>query len=106
MTELSFVVILLISGACVGFASGLLGVGGAFILTPIQFEIYLRMGLPEDIALLTAFGTSLLVVLPTAISGIWWHRYNKTVNWKAALIIGITSMIFSLLGASIANLIP
>ena len=104
--ELPFIFILLATGAVTGFAGGLLGVGGAFIMTPVQFMVYTRMGLPEDMAILTSFGTSLLVVLPTAISGAWRHNRNKMVYWKAAVVIGISSMVFALGGATLANCLP
>ena len=35
--------------------------------------IYVNMGVPADLAIKLAFGTDLLVVLPTAISGTWRH---------------------------------
>jgi uncharacterized membrane protein YfcA len=104
--ELPYIFILLTTGAAVGFLSSLLGVGGAFILTPVQFAIYLHLGLSEDIAILTSFGTSLMVALPTAISGTWQHHRNKTVYWKPAIVIGITSMAFSAGGATLAQHLP
>ena len=67
--EFSHIIILLVTGIVVGFAGGLLGLGGAFIMTPVQYIVFSDMGLPADIAVKLAFGTSLLVVLPTAASG-------------------------------------
>ena len=66
---MAHVIILLATGIGVGFASGLLGVGGAFIMTPVQYMIYTDMGFPTDIAIKLAFGTSLLVILPISLSG-------------------------------------
>jgi len=56
-------VALLATGAGAGFVSGFLGLGGAFITTPVQYMIYTAMGLSVDTAVRLAFGTSLLVVL-------------------------------------------
>ena len=63
------VIILVATGVGVGFAGGLLGVGGCFIMTPVQYAIFISVGVPEDTAIKLAFGTGLLVVVPTAISG-------------------------------------
>ncbi len=100
------IIILLVTGAVAGFAGGLLGLGGAFIMTPVQFMVYTAMGLPEDLAIKTAFGTSLLVVLPTAISGAWRHHRNKAVWWRAGIVMGLCSMVSALGGATLATHIP
>ena len=100
------IVILLVTGTVAGFAGGLLGLGGAFIMTPVQFIVYSAMGLPDDLAIKTAFATSLLVVLPTAVSGAWRHHRNKAVWWRAGVIMGISSMLFALGGATLATHLP
>ncbi len=101
--ELSHIITLLATGIVIGFASGLLGIGGAFIMTPIQFMVYTDMGLSADLAIKTAFGTSLLVVLPTAVSGAWRHHREKSVLWKAALVMGCVGMVFAFGGATLAT---
>ena len=45
---LAHIIILLATGIGVGFAGGLLGLGGAFIMTPVQYIIFTDMGLPVD----------------------------------------------------------
>jgi len=100
------IIILLATGIGVGFASGLLGVGGAFIMTPVQYMIYTDMGLPTDMAIKLAFGTSLLVILPTALSGAWRHSRLGVVYWKAAIIMGSCSLIAAFGGAALATHLP
>ncbi len=97
------IIMLLITGAGAGFAGGMLGLGGAFIMTPVQIIVYSAMGLPEDLAVKTAFGTSMLVILPTAISGSWRHHRNKAVMWKAGVIMGACSLVAALLGSTLAT---
>ena len=97
------VVILFGTGLVAGFAGGMLGLGGAFIMTPAQFMVYTGTGLPLDMAIKTAFGTSLLVVLPTAISGAWRHHRNRVVFWRAAIYIGGGGLVFAFLGATITT---
>lgn len=104
--ELGHIVALLATGIGVGFASGLLGVGGCFIMIPVQFWVYTAMGMPVDIAVKLAFGTNLFVVLPTAMSGAWGHHRKGAVWWKAALILGGCGSIGAYVGATIASYTP
>jgi len=85
---IAHIFILLGTGVGAGFASGLLGLGGGFIMVPVQYMLYLDMGLSEKLALTVAFGTSLLVILPTVASGAWRHHKKGAVWWKAAIIMG------------------
>lgn len=103
---IAHVLALLITGVVAGFASGLLGIGGGFIMTPVQFMVFTNMGAPTDIAIRLAFGTDLLVMLPTAISGTWRHHKQKAVYWKAALVMGTCSLIGGLGGATLAAHLP
>ena len=97
---------LLGTGVAVGFASGLLGVGGCFIMIPVQFWVYTAMGMSADIAIRVAFGTNLFVVLPTAMSGAWGHHRKGAVWWKAALILGGCGLLGAYGGATAAAHIP
>jgi uncharacterized membrane protein YfcA len=100
------IIILLATGVVAGFTGGLIGLGGAFLMTPVQFIVYTRMGLPEDVAIMTAFGTSLLVVLTTAISGAWQHHRKRAVMWRVAVIMGSSGLLFSFAGSTIASHVP
>ena len=103
---LAHIIILLVTGIGVGFAGGLLGLGGAFIMTPVQYIVFTDMGLSADTAIKLAFGTNLLVVLPTAASGAWRHHRKGVVWWRAAVIIGVCSLIFAFVGAGLAAYLP
>ena len=106
---LSFVtaiIALVITGVGVGFASGLLGVGGCFIMIPVQYWVYTSMGIDPKLAILTAFGTNLAVVFPTAISGAYGHTKRGAVLWRAAVILGVTGAIGAVIGSIIATHLP
>ncbi len=106
---LSFVtaiIAFIITGIGVGFASGLLGVGGCFIMIPVQYWVYTSMGIDPKLAILTAFGTNLAVVFPTAMSGAYGHSKRGAVLWKAAIILGITGAIGAVAGSIIAAHLP
>jgi uncharacterized membrane protein YfcA len=100
------IVLLLSIGAFAGFAGSMLGIGGAFIMTPMQLIVYSAMGLPEDLAVKTAFGTSLMVILPMAISASWRHHQNKAVMWRAAVIMGACSLLSAFFGSTLATHLP
>jgi len=100
------IIILLAAGILTGFFSGLLGVGGGAILTPAQDIVYAAMGVSENLTIKLAFGTSLLVILPTAVSGAWRHHQRKAVNWKAAVIMGSCTFVAAFAGATLATNLP
>ncbi len=98
----TYISILLATGAGAGFASGLLGVGGGFIMVPVMYSVIGAMGFP-DIAMKVALGTSLLVILPTAMSGAWRHNKKKAVRWKTALVLGLCGLGGGLAGSTLAT---
>ena len=100
------IIALLATGVAVGFASGLLGVGGCFIMVPVQFWVLKTIGVDPTLAIRIAFGTNLLVVLPTAISGARTHNKKGAVIWKAAIAFGISGLIGAFAGGFIASLLP
>jgi len=102
----SYLLILLATGAGAGFASGLLGVGGGFIMVPISRWLILAMGISQDIAIKIAIGTSLLVIFPTAISGTWRHNKKKAIRWKTALTLGSCALVGAVVGATLAAHLP
>jgi hypothetical protein len=103
---IAHIITLLATGIIVGFAGGLLGVGGGFIMTPVQYLIFISMGIPPEIAIKLAFGTSLLVILPTAASGAWRHSRQGAVWWKVAIIMGSCSLLAAFGGATLAAHLP
>ena len=100
------VLVFLITGLAVGFASGLLGVGGCFIMIPVQYWVYTAMGINPKLATMVAFGTNLMVVFPTAMSGAIAHSRRGYVWWRAAVVLGVTGAIGAVIGSSIAEILP
>ena len=101
-----YILILIGTGVLVGFASGLLGVGGGFIMVPVQFFLLTSMGVDPNTAIRVAFATSLAVILPTAISGALGHwRHGAVLIWPAFLL-GTTGLTGGILGAVIASYSP
>ncbi|MDD5127673.1 MAG: sulfite exporter TauE/SafE family protein [Dehalococcoidales bacterium] len=103
---LIYCILLLVTGLVAGFAGGLLGVGGGFIMTPVQYFIFADMGLSTDVAIKLAFGTNLLVILPMAVSAAWRHSRKGIVQWRTAIVMGVSASASAFLGAGIASRLP
>lgn len=97
--------LLAITGLAVGFASGTLGVGGCFLMVPVQYWLLVNAGLDPTIATRMAFGTGLAVVLPTTISSASMHWNMKAVNCTAGLYLGISGMVGASIGSYMASIV-
>lgn len=97
---------LIFTGITAGTASGLFGVGGGFLMTPVQYWLSLSGGMDSTLATRLAFGTSLAVMLPTMISGAAAHHSRGAVNWKAAVPMGCAAIFGGLAGGTLAAHLP
>jgi uncharacterized membrane protein YfcA len=79
-----------------GVASGLFGVGGGIVMVPAMV-LLLKM----DVKL--AVGTSLAVIIPTALSGTFKHLQLGNVDLKVALSLVPAAMIGSYIGAYLTS---
>jgi hypothetical protein len=100
------IIILLVTGSGVGFAIGLLGLGGGPILTPVQYMLFTDAGLSIDTAVKLSFGTTLLAILPTAVSGALRHHKKGAVKWKIASVMGGCGVAAAYMGATLATHLP
>jgi hypothetical protein len=101
-----YLVALLLTGALVGFASGLLGVGGGFIMVPVQFFLLTSIGVDPTTAIRVAFGTSLAVILPTAVSGALGHKRRGAVLTGPMKLMSISGIIAAFIGGTLASNVP
>lgn len=85
-------------GIVIGIASGLFGIGGGVIMVPAFIALF---GMSD----LVAKGTSLAVMLPTAISGTVANTRAGIVDLRVALVVGIAATIASFGGVAIAFLL-
>lgn len=79
----------IVSGAVVGLAIGLTGVGGGSLMTPLL----MTMGFPYNIAI----GTDLLYASITKSYGVVTHSRQKTVDWRLVKVLAAGSIPASLL---------
>jgi uncharacterized membrane protein YfcA len=93
---ITLLIICLLIGFLAGFMSGMFGIGGGSVRTPLLYVA----GLP----LLGAFGINLLVIPFSSIIGAISHR--KNINWKLAPYVVIGGAFGSIIGAFLAGFIP
>jgi uncharacterized membrane protein YfcA len=92
------IISMIIIGAVTGALSGLLGVGGGFILVPIM--VYL-LGMNQH----RAHGTSLAVISMVVISSAMFYNKHGNVDWLVAIELAIGGVIGAMIGARICTLI-
>lgn len=85
-------------GIVVGILAGILGIGGGVIVVPVLMLVF---GASD----LVAKGTSLLMMVPTAISGTLGNARRSNVNLRAAALIGVAACVTVTLGAFTAHTI-
>lgn len=93
------VLVLIASGAAMGFVAGLLGVGGGLLIVPL---LVIGFGVSD----LTAKALSLIAMFPAAISGTIGSARAGVVNWKAGISLGIPMALASTVGVWLATITP
>lgn len=86
---------LIVLGLVIGVASGLFGIGGGVVAVP---ALTLLFGMSD----LTAKGTSLLMMLPTSMSGSVSHVRGRLVRVRDGLIVGAAAAAASFGGVTLA----
>ena len=91
-------VLALVLGLAAGMFAGLFGVGGGILFVPTL--VALGLGQVE------AQATSLLAILPTVIAGASNQRRYGNLRMRAAVVVGVSSVVGVELGARIATSLP
>ncbi|MCH9837431.1 sulfite exporter TauE/SafE family protein [bacterium] len=83
-------------GFVTGTLSGLLGIGGGVVMVPALVVLF---SMPPVIAK----GTSVAVIVPSAIVGTIRNRVNRNVDLRVGTAIGVGGVISAVIGSVIAN---
>lgn len=103
--SLPIIALFVLLGSLSGFLAGLLGIGGGIILVPLFLWTFAAVGFFPEIIVHTAFGTSLGIIILTAISSTMGHRKRGNVNGHHVLMLGVGGILGSIAGAWLASLL-
>jgi uncharacterized membrane protein YfcA len=86
----------LATGAVVGFLTGLLGVGGGFLIVP---ALTLVLGLPMGVTV----GTSLVIIVFNSVAGFTAHLGDVRIDWAVTGAFAVSAMAASLLAGRLGR---
>lgn len=86
-------------GILTGLINGLIGIGGGTILIPAMVFL---LGEEQHIA----HGTSLAIILPTALVSTYVYQSNGHMDWSLVYKIAASGMIGGYIGARLMEQIP
>ncbi len=89
------VIALIVAGLAAGALASSLGIGGGVVFVPV---LVVGLGLEQAVAQ----GTSLAVIVPTALIGTYGHTRYKRVDWRAVAPVALGGAVGALIGARAA----
>ncbi|MHB1139973.1 MAG: sulfite exporter TauE/SafE family protein [Microthrixaceae bacterium] len=78
--------VLVLTGLASGVIAGLLGVGGGIVMVPVMVVGF-------DMSAALAKGSSLAVIVPTAVMGTWRNLRKDNVDVRVAVVSGLAGVI-------------
>ena len=89
-------------GVIAGLLAGLLGVGGGLVIVPMLVFCFARDGIPNEVIMHLALGTSMASIIFTSVSSFWAHHKRGAVHWPVVYRIGPGILLGTFLGACVA----
>jgi uncharacterized protein len=83
--DMAMVVGMVLVGLLAGTLAGLLGVGGGIVIVP---ALVILFGFPSAVAK----GTSLAVIVPTAVAGTAQNARHGTIDVRVAMLVGLSGV--------------
>jgi uncharacterized protein len=96
----------MLAGLVTGILAGLFGIGGGAVIVPVLFEVFRLLGVPDAVRMQLCIGTSLAIIVPTAVRSYGAHRAQGFVlrdvvrRWALPAIAGVA------VGSVLAALAP
>ena len=97
---------LLVAGAATGILAGVFGVGGGLVIVPVLYELFLTIGVSEEVRMPLAIGSSLAIIIPTSIRSFRAHLSKDAVDmdllkaWAIPVVLGVIA------GTLVARIAP
>jgi uncharacterized protein len=86
---------LLVAGLAAGFAGGLFGIGGGFVVVPALIAVFHYFGVAESVVAHVAIGTSLATIIVTSLRSVQAHAARGAVDfdilksWAPWVVLGV-----------------
>ena len=83
------------AGVITGLLAGLFGVGGGAVIVPVLFEVFRMLDVPDAVRMQLCIGTSLAIIVPTAVRSYRPHRAQGLVipqvlrSWTVPAVAGV-----------------
>jgi uncharacterized membrane protein YfcA len=96
----------MLAGIATGVLAGLFGIGGGAVIVPVLFEVFHLFGVPDAVRMQLCIGTSLAIIVPTALRSYHAHKARGLVlpevlrRWTLPSIAGVV------VGSALAALAP
>jgi len=100
--SLPILILFVLVGSLAGFLAGLMGIGGGIILIPLFLWAFKVAGFAPEIIVHAAFGTSLAIIIPTAVSSTLGHRKRGNVEWRQVSRMAIGGVFGVVTGSALA----
>jgi uncharacterized protein len=107
MVELAWLAAsVMVAGVVTGILAGLFGIGGGAVIVPVLFEVFRLLGVPDDVRMQLCIGTSLAIIVPTAVRSYRAHKERGLVlrdvmrRWALPAMAGVA------VGSALAALAP
>jgi uncharacterized protein len=94
------------AGLAGGLLAGLLGVGGGIVVVPALDIAYGIAGIPAEVRMHLAVGTSLATIVPTSISSARAHRAHGAVDERVSRLWAPPMTLGAVAGAGLAAIAP
>ena len=91
--------VVIASGAGVGLMTGILGVGGGFLIVP---ALVMLVGLPMQMAV----GTSLIIIAMNSLAGFLGHARDGSLNMTLTSIFTLAGLVGTFAGARLNKRLP
>ena len=88
--------LVLVSGAGVGLLTGILGVGGGFLVVP---ALVMLLGLPVQVAV----GTSLVIIAMNSLAGFLGHVGSGSFDWMVTLVFVAAGLVGTFSGMRLSS---
>jgi uncharacterized protein len=107
VTELVWLAAAIIaSGIVTGLLAGLFGIGGGAVIVPVLYEAFRLIGVPEVVRMQLCVGTSLAIIVPTAVRSYLAHRARGLVIPEVMRLWAVPSIVGVAIGSAAAVVAP